>query len=225
MNLPFYLHKIKKEKHYIKSDIFFCIFLSLFFILASIEFTLLFKPLYYFDIQNLNIEHQSGFSKTEIVKNYDYIINYFSNPKEQEFELPSITYSKYGQIHFKEVKNIFNIIVILLTTTGIISILGLIIKTRRKEFYLLKLTASILMLTPTILLLFFIINFNKAFVVFHKIFFNNDYWEFDSKLDPIINILPQEFFLHAALLIVVLLYLSSIALILIHRKLKVKNSK
>jgi integral membrane protein (TIGR01906 family) len=102
------------------------------------KLTLMFKPLYYFDIQYLNIEEQSGFSKAEIVKNYDYVINYLLTPTHQEFNLPSIEYSKYGQIHFRDVKKIFTYIDILLILTGLINALGLFHNVKRKSFDFLK---------------------------------------------------------------------------------------
>ena len=42
------------------------------------------------------------------------------------------------------------------------------------------------------------INFEKSFVLFHKLLFSNDYWVFDPEKDPIILMLPEEFFMHAA---------------------------
>ncbi|WP_195964740.1 DUF1461 domain-containing protein, partial [Clostridium cuniculi] len=41
----------------------------------------------------------------------------------------------------------------------------------------------------------YIIDFSKAFIIFHKIFFKNDYWIFDENMDPIINALPEDLFM------------------------------
>ena len=38
-------------------------------------------------------------------------------------------------------------------------------------------------------------------MIFHKLFFDNDYWIFDYRTDPIILLLPDEFFMHCALMI------------------------
>jgi integral membrane protein (TIGR01906 family) len=190
----------------------FIIALSLFIILTCVKLTLMFKPLYYFDIQNLNIEAQAGFSREEITKNYNYVINYLLSPKSQAFRLPSIPYSKYGQIHFRDVKRIFTTIDILLIAFGVSSICGLLYNLKRKIYGFLNKTAYTLVLLPAVLLAGVAINFDAAFVIFHKIFFRNDYWQFDPELDPIITILPQEFFLHSALMIVILIILSIIAL-------------
>ena len=40
------------------------------------------------------------------------------------------------------------------------------------------------------------LNFDKAFVIFHEMFFNNDLWLLDPRTDLLINMLPQEFFIN-----------------------------
>lgn len=220
MYSPIYTHQIKarKKRNYKLFQILFSLVFSLFIIASAVKLTLMFKPLYYFDIQYLNIVEQSNFSKDEIVKNYDYVISYLLSPKEEDFKLPSIPYSKYGQIHFKDVKRIFTSVDVLLVVTGLISAIGLPLNLKHKNLDFLKQTSSILIILPVVLLTAFMINFDAFFTIFHKIFFRNDYWIFDPELDPIINILPQEFFYHSALLIVILIILSIIVLRLLYKK-------
>jgi integral membrane protein (TIGR01906 family) len=99
----------------------------------------------------------------------------------------------------------------------------LILNAKRKNFYFLKQTYLTLILLPVTLLTAFAINFDKAFVVFHEIFFRNNYWQFDPQMDPIINILPEEFFYHSALLIVILIILSIILLRVLYKHLVLKK--
>ena len=40
------------------------------------------------------------------------------------------------------------------------------------------------------------LNFDKAFVIFHELFFNNDLWLLDPRTDLLINMLPLEFFIN-----------------------------
>lgn len=201
----------------------FSLSLTLLIIVLAVKITLMFKPLYYFDIEYLNIEALSGFSKSEIIENYNYVINYLLSPKVQEFNLPSIPYSKFGQIHFRDVKRIFTSLDILLIITGITSVSGVILNLKRKSYDFLKRTSYMLILLPTVLLTGFMISFDKAFVVFHKIFFRNDYWQFDPDIDAIINILPQEFFFHSALMIVILIIAGIVALRVLYKSLIKKN--
>ena len=225
MNHPNYVYTINENtrKEHKILQILLTLALSLSIILVSVKLTLMFKPLYYFDIQYLNIEKQSGFSRSEIVENYNYVINYLLSPIQQEFKLPSIPYSKYGQIHFKDVKRIFTSIDMILIITGIFSAIGLTLNIKRRNFNFIRQTSLMLVLLPATLSAALIVNFDKAFVIFHKIFFRNDYWQFDPEIDPIINILPQEFFYHSALLIVILIILSIIFLRLLHKKLLYKK--
>jgi integral membrane protein (TIGR01906 family) len=62
------------------------------------------------------------------------------------------------------------------------------------------------------------INFSKAFYVFHKIFFRNDYWIFDPNKDPIINALPEELFMIEAALIIILLLIFTLVIKVLYLK-------
>lgn len=70
-----------------------------------------------------------------------------------------------------------------------------------------------------------IIDFDSSFVVFHEILFDNDYWIFDPVLDPVINILPAEFFMNSGLMILGLILASSIIIQSIYRFLKRKRER
>jgi integral membrane protein (TIGR01906 family) len=192
------------------------------FIVLIVNFTLLFKPLYYADIDILNIEESANLSKVELKANYDYVITYLSQNKTEEFNLPTLPSSVNGQTHFKEVKTIFDNLKVILLLTMVVSIIGIIINKRKKKFKYLLTSSLVLITIPIILLIPFVINFDKSFTTFHHIFFNNDYWLFDIELDPIITILPQEFFFHCAILILMLIITASIILRYIYR-VSIKN--
>jgi len=152
------------------------------------------KPIYDFSIKAFDIENKTDLSREEIVENYSYVIDYlFDN--EIKFQLPSLPFSDDGAIHFKEVKDLFNLAKITIFIISIfLTILLLIYRKLYKDFLYGKYIGIGLITLPIILSGIVGINFNFFFNVFHKIFFNNDKWIFDSKTDPIINILPEEFF-------------------------------
>ena len=181
-------------------NVIFSVIFSVLIISTIIKFTVGFKQLYYFDIEYLNIPVLSGLSKEDIKKNYDYMIDYNLDKDNKEFELPSIKFSENGKIHFEEVRNIFQIL--------------------NKNIEFLKTTSKALIVIPLILMLPIVVNFEGSFVLFHKIMFNNDYWIFDPNLDPVINILPEEFFFHAGLMILILIIIASLTNYLIYRFLK-----
>jgi integral membrane protein (TIGR01906 family) len=199
--------------------------LAIFIICGSIIVGLKFKSLYYYDVKKLNISDVSGFSDDEIKLNYDYLIDYNLNNKVEEFNLPTIKYSTQGKIHFEEVRNIFQIIKKVFYLTGLISILGIILNIKDKNIKFLNITSIITILLPVIVSILLIINFNYFFIKFHEAVFSNDYWIFDPDIDPVINILPEDIFFHIGILILAIVFLTSILLQVSYRRLnkKLKN--
>ena len=196
---------------------FFILSFTFSFIILSVNLTLLFKPLYYMDIDVLKIEESSNLNKKELKTNYDYVITYLTQNKNEEFTLPTLPSSNNGKIHFKEVKIIFDNLKVMLFFSILISIIGIIINKRHKTIRYLLTSSILLIIVPVILLIPFLVNFDKSFTAFHHIFFKNDYWLFDIEYDPIITILPQDFFFHCAILIIILITISSIILRCIYK--------
>ncbi|WAW15108.1 TIGR01906 family membrane protein [Peptostreptococcus equinus] len=205
-----YLNKIMKTSRHT---------IFIWFILASVIFIFSFKSLYYFDIDNLKIPENTGYSRQTIKENYNYLIYYNLSFKNKPFKLPNLPSSKEAIIHFIDVRNIVQILIKLLFIFSMTSILGFIYIIKNKDWkYFLNISIQILIL-PLLLSIPFIINFEDSFVIFHKIFFRNDYWQFDSNKDPIIDLLPETFFFHTALsLLVILLILSSIFFFIYKKK-------
>ena len=99
-----------------------------------------------------------------------------------------------------------------------LSILGIFSLIKQKPAYL-KLTSVLTLALPALLGALIALNWDRFFVLFHKLFFNNDYWIFDAATDPIILLLPDGFFMHCALMILALLLIASLACLVIYRKL------
>ncbi|WP_369525253.1 TIGR01906 family membrane protein [Clostridium estertheticum] len=217
---------IKNIKSFIKS-LSKAVFISSFifsFLILSVYFTLLFKPLYYMDIGMLNIENSSGLNKSELKSNYNYVITYITQNTNEEFNLPTLPSSIHGKIHFKEVKVIFDKLKIMLFFSLLVSIIGILINKKQKTIRYLLTSSISLIVIPMLLLIPFLVNFDKSFTTFHHIFFNNNYWLFDIKSDPIITILPQSFFFHCAILMIFLITICSITLSFIYIKTKKSHS-
>jgi len=60
--------------------------------------------------------------------------------------------------------------------------------------------AGFLVLTAITVILISL-DFDHAFNIFHRIFFNNDYWILDPSVDLLINLVPLEFFIHISIYI------------------------
>lgn len=195
---------------YKKNDIFLAIMLMIFIISFSVVFTVFFKPLYYFDINYLNIDQISGLDAETIKENYRILINYQSIFYQGTLNLPDFVMSDSGRIHFEEVKRIFEAIQVMMVISGLISIPMTIKKIKEKEYRFLRLTGLITIIVPTVLGFLAALDFERAFVLFHQIVFRNDYWIFDYRTDPVITILPETFFMHCFMLIVVIVCLLAI---------------
>jgi len=203
------------------SDFIISIFITFIVLSVSIDLTLVFKPLYYFDISNLSIESSSNLSRADIIKNYDYTINYVLENKSSEYNLPTLPSSPGAQIHFYEVKQIFvKMSILLMISVAIVFVSAIFIKIKPR---VLKWSSICLASISMSIIVPSLINFNSFFNFFHSIFFRNGYWEFDPVKDPIITILPEEFFLHCAVLIISLWLLTSLAFAIIYKRRKKYN--
>ena len=198
-------------------NVIFSICFSIFIITTAINCTVSFKQLYYYDIDKLNIPKLSNLSKEEIKLNYDYLIEYNLSKNVDEFEMPTIKSSNQGKIHFEEVRDIFQNVNKISKICLIISLIGIIIGIKNKDIQILNYTSKALIIIPLVLAIPMIINFEDTFVIFHKLMFSNDYWIFDPRLDPVINILPEEFFFHAGIMILGIVLVVSIILYTIYK--------
>lgn len=192
--------------------------LTLCIISASVVITLNFRPLYYADIHHFNLAEETGFSEEMIRRNYDVLIDYNSVFYHGELSFPDLPMSTEGRIHFIEVKNIFVFIQAVLLPVGFIgSLAGIFLLKKQKPVYL-KLTSVLSLTIPAVLGLLIAANWDRFFVLFHKLFFNNDYWIFDETTDPVIRILPDGFFLHCAFMILFLIILGSVICLFCYRR-------
>lgn len=179
---------------------------SLFIISAAVILGLNFRPLYYMNIPRIQILNEN-YSGNLIKNNYNILIDYLNPFYNGKLVLDRLPMSTFGEFHFYEVKVIFNLVYLLLGATFILGIIIFLIQYRKRDFKYLKIASILTFVIPVLLGIPFIVDFNKAFVAFHEIAFSNDYWLFDPRIDPVINILPEWFFMYAAFLILLIMIL------------------
>lgn len=186
-------------------DLLAALLFMAFYICFSVAAVLQFRPLYYFDIRYLKIPGASGLTAEEIRRNYDILIDYNSLFHRGNLQFPDFVMSEGGRIHFEEVRRIF------VGFQGAALILFgiclwiLIRQIRRRSLKFLKLAGIMAVVVPAVAGTLIAMNWNRCFVLFHELVFDNDYWIFDPEKDPVITILPDTFFLHCAVLILILL--------------------
>lgn len=184
------------------TNVLITIFAFIFLLLFSTTIVTKAKPIYYTSINKFDIIEDSGYDKKTVVENYSYIIDYLFND-ETEFHLPSMEYSEDGATHFYEVKQLYNLAEKVMVVTFILLCLLIIFYNKRfKDFKYLKYISISLVSVPLLIILIVSSNFDFFFTLFHKLLFNNNKWIFDPRFDPIITVLPEEFFSLCAFLIV-----------------------
>lgn len=211
---------MRKIRQYKMTDLLIGLVFTILFLSLGVVFTINFRPLYYLDVKLLNIPETSGYSKEEIIENYDSLIDYSSPFYKDSLSFPSLDASPSGIQHFKEVKDIF-IAFYWLGAFSLITALAIIIyKSRNREISYLLVSSITAIILPLIVGLLLAIDFDTSFLIFHRMFFKNDYWIFDPITDPVINILPSTFFLHCALLIIAFILFGSLLLYFVYLYLK-----
>jgi len=208
---------MNNKKRQLPLGIFTGICFTLFFISAGLILAINLRSLYRMDISLLHIEQTSGYSRDIILQNYNALIDYCSPFFHGPLSFPTLTASPQGLQHFAEVKNIFVAFYYILILSLVLVIPALIYGKKHHFEKQLKISAITTVILPVIVGLACSINFNRAFILFHKLFFRNDYWLFDPATDPIIELLPSEFFLHCAIVIITVVILGSIGQAFIYK--------
>ncbi|HAU86650.1 MAG TPA: TIGR01906 family membrane protein [Lachnospiraceae bacterium] len=181
-------------------------------------FVLFFRPLYKCSMSLFQIEKNSGFSAQRILENYNALIDYYLPWKRGNLVLPTFSQSPHAIQHFAEVKDIYNVLIGSIPIAAFLLLLYLYKHRDRYDLHYLKTASFMLVVAPFLLASGFAINFDKTFALFHKILFDNNYWLFDSKTDPIITILPDKFFMLCAVVIIVFQFLTSFVCFMLYKR-------
>lgn len=197
----------RKEKAWIWVERAGIMCLILTILSLSITVTINFRPLYVFDIDSLKILEYVSIDKATLLKNFDQLMSYLNNPFNHTLQLSDFTSSKSGAFHFYEVKRLFLLCYGILVVTVIPSSLFVFRLVKAKRVWRLIRPFQWGMIIPVFFGVLMAGGFDRFFVAFHGVFFNNDDWLFDPVTDPIINVLPEQYFMHSFILFFILLEL------------------
>lgn len=186
---------------------------------GSIATPLLCRPFYYAHIGPLGLEDY-GLAREEIVTAFDQVMD-FCLGRREDFAAGILPFSPSGASHFADVRGLFLLDLRVLEAALALLLAALVICKMRKvrpHRFLGRgpglWAAAGLGITFLTVGGLATLDFDRAFVVFHSIFFpGKDNWIFDWQTDPIILFLPQDFFRNCALLILALLLVWCAALI------------
>ena len=190
------------------------VFVLLFIFTLSIFITVNSVWLYDFSIHWLNLSTKTNLSSFDLMRTYKSLVSYLQIPWQRHLNLIYFRSSLKGLIHFKDVKRLILVNNLILFLSGVWSFWYLrTLKVKRQLWALitpLKMVATFLL----ILLVTVAINFQAAFVVFHRLLFRNYDWIFNARSDPVILAFPNSYFLECFILVWVI-WMFSIALIVV----------
>lgn len=213
-----------KEKIF---TILVCFFTVILVISFSIGLPIYFRPFYYWQIDSLNLVEETGKSETEIKAAYDDVLDFLTLPNKK-FSTGSFKHSESGMQHFEDCKMLFD----LNLYAFIVSLVFVIALNLLKHFGFIKFCKPFRrhysFVCGIFTLLLFVgvgilisLNFDAAFIVFHKLFFaGKENWLFNPIADEIILALPIEFFLNCAVLIGLSIITICILMIVLNIKVK-----
>ena len=200
----------------------------------SIGLPIYFRPFYYLHINGLKMVENTRWSYDVIKEAYDEVLDYLVLNKP--FGTGQLRYSSEGQSHFEDCKILFDLNFYCLLGSFIISVVIITLHKLKKieiqkyfKFNPIFFSSIIAILIPLVVGILASIDFDRAFEVFHAIFFpGKDNWLFDPRNDQIILVMPQEFFRNCAILIgssLLIITITSIVVSIIRkRKLKSKEN-
>jgi len=193
-----------------------CLFLT--FISLAIALTINARFIYVIDIDYLNILDFVHLSKERLLENYDQLMAFLNRPWITELNLPDFPMSSNGRAHFYDVKKLFMLDYGVLLVTLVPSVMFLHHLKKSIRFWRLVRPFKWGMAAPVVLLALMAVGFDQFFITFHEVFFTNEDWLFDPATDPIINVLPEQYFMHCFLFFFVLIELFFWIMILIGKK-------
>ena len=173
---------------------------------VSIGLPIYIRPFYYAHIGAYELDQLSGYPESQIREAYDQVLDYLTLPGK-EFGTGVLPYSPEGKAHFEDCKALFDLNAGLLLTSLLVLALLFVMRKRWGPYRLGRHSApywaAVLAVTlPLVIGALAALDFDRAFVIFHSIFFpGKTNWVFDWYADQIIRVLPQAFFMNCAILI------------------------
>ena len=186
---------------------------------AAIAAPILCRPFYYAHIKPLNLCEQTGLTRQEIKTAFDEMMDFCVG--NAEFSTGVLRWSESGKSHFADVRTLFLLDLNALAASALVLVILIIVSRlagrrpgrllgRGPTFWAGTGLACVFAIVGALAAT----DFDRAFTVFHTIFFpGKDNWLFDPAVDQIINILPQTFFMNCAILILTILLLGCAVLI------------
>jgi len=197
------------------------VLIALVILSGAIALPILFRPFFWWHIGPLELPAFTGLSVAQIKTAYGEMLDYCVGLKDT-FSVGVLPFSESGAAHFADVRKLFllDLWVLVISATALMALHIWKPRTVRLAGHMpgfwsaVGLGAAFVTLGGLVAL-----NFERAFMVFHKLFFPGKAdWQFDSRVDPVIGMLPEGFFRNCAILILAVILISCTALLILDRK-------
>lgn len=181
---------------------------------------LLVRGFYTVQIGPLGICEASGLTRRQAAEAYGDVMDYCMG-RRPDFAAGVLPFSAEGADHFADVRGLFLLVVwVFVAAAGLLLAGTVVCRLRRQRlprlggrtpgFWAACGLGGLFLLIALLAAL----DFDRAFTVFHSIFFpGKDNWLFDPVTDPVILILPEAFFRNCAIAIVTVLLTVCIMLV------------
>ena len=189
---------------------------------GAIAVPLLIRPFYYAQIKPLGIPEACGLTAEAVREAYDEVLDYCLG-RRSVFSAGVLPFSEEGASHFADVRSLFLLDLRVFGISAALLLLLALFARRRIHrfggrapgFYSACGLGGLFLLIAVP----FALDFHGTFAVFHHIFFpGKDNWLLNPHDDPVILILPEQFFLRCGALILALLLLGCTALLVTGRR-------
>ena len=177
---------------------FFALLLALVLLSGSVAVPLVFRPLYYLQIEPLHLTEQSGLTFSQIKTAYDEVMDYCLGLSDS-FSAGVLSFSSEGASHFADCRRLFLLdLRVLAFSCAVLLIAYLFCRKhnlscslllgRGPGFWAACGLGGVFVLVGALAA----VDFERAFVIFHHLFFpGKENWVFNPAQDPVILILPQ----------------------------------
>ena len=208
-----------KKSVSIITSVLITVLAALLIVSVSISLPILIRPFYYAQIEHLDLP--PSLSYEQIKRCYDEMMDYCLG-LSSEFSAGGLKFSEEGVSHFDDVRVLFFVdFAVIIASALLLAAIFITLKLtkvkphrffgRSAPFWSVVSIGSIC----SAIGIACAVNFRQTFIFFHKIFFvGKENWAFDPSTDPIILLLPNQFFSNCGLLIFASVIIFSIAIML-----------
>lgn len=145
---------------------------------------------------HVSVAAPPGLTRGQVQTDYWRLLAYLELPWVRHLQLQSIPITAQALIHFRDVRHLL-LIGELVSGVSLVITIWLVHKQKRQgQLWRLLLPLKWSLYLIVMLAWLPLINFSADFVAMHRVLFTNHDWLFSPQRDPIILLMPEQFFWH-----------------------------